>query len=180
MKVYTKKGDSGKTSLLGGSRVSKDHGRIEAYGTVDELNAHLGLLRDMAPDYEVSIQRIQDELFDLGSLLAMEKGENSFNLPEIQEHQIKRLEKEIDEFNEDLSDLKNFIIHGGCLAASQAHIARTVCRRAERNLVTLSEVEILDTKLLAYLNRLTDYFFVLARHITLTQKGIETIWKSGN
>ncbi|MDA9820473.1 cob(I)yrinic acid a,c-diamide adenosyltransferase [Salibacteraceae bacterium] len=180
MKVYTKKGDSGKTSLLGGSRVSKDHGRIEAYGTVDELNAHLGLLRDMAPDYEVSIQRIQDELFDLGSLLAMEKGENSFNLPEIQEHQIKRLEKEIDEFNEDLSDLKNFIIPGGCLAASQAHIARTVCRRAERNLVTLSEVEILDTKLLAYLNRLSDYFFVLARHITLTQKGIETIWKSGN
>ena len=180
MKVYTKKGDSGKTSLLGGSRVTKDHGRIEAYGTVDELNAHLGLLRDMAPDYEVSIQRIQDELFDLGSLLAMEKGENSFNLPEIQEHQIKRLEKEIDEFNEDLSDLKNFIIPGGCLAASQAHIARTVCRRAERNLVTLSEVEILDTKLLAYLNRLSDYFFVLARHITLTQKGIETIWKSGN
>jgi cob(I)alamin adenosyltransferase len=180
VKVYTKKGDSGKTSLLGGSRVSKDHGRIEAYGTVDELNAHLGLLRDMAPDYEVSIQRIQDELFDLGSLLAMEKGENSFNLPEIQEHQIKRLEKEIDEFNEDLSDLKNFIIPGGCLAASQAHIARTVCRRAERNLVTLSEVEILDTKLLAYLNRLSDYFFVLARHITLTQKGIETIWKSGN
>ncbi len=160
--------------------MSKDHGRIEAYGTVDELNAHLGLLRDMAPDYEVSIQRIQDELFDLGSLLAMEKGENSFNLPEIQEHQIKRLEKEIDEFNEDLSDLKNFIIPGGCLAASQAHIARTVCRRAERNLVTLSEVEILDTKLLAYLNRLSDYFFVLARHITLTQKGIETIWKSGN
>lgn len=181
MKIYTKKGDRGETSLLGGSRVPKDHLRIESYGTVDELNSHLGLLRDMLKgDYHDELVRIQNELFDLGSLLALEKGDHKFELKQIDGSQVEWLESEMDRMNEDLEPLKNFILPGGCLPASQAHVARVVCRRAERLLVSLSETEELEDTLIAYLNRLSDYLFVLARHITQSQGGDETIWNSGS
>ncbi len=179
MKVYTRKGDQGETSLLGGSRVSKDHDRIEAYGTVDELNSHIGLLISMLDKEEyASLEWIQNKLFDLGSLLALEKKSSSFDLKGVDESDIVRLEAEIDKWEEALPSLKNFILPGGSMPSAQAHVCRTVCRRSERTVVKLSNSEEGLSEIIGFLNRLSDYFFVLAR-IVLSRAGEQEIhWKS--
>ena len=180
MKIYTKTGDQGKTSLLGGTRVLKSHIRIEAYGTVDELNAHLGLLKDMMADpvLKENLFRIQHELFDIGAYLACETDPGKFRLNLIEDHQIRRLEQEIDRMEETLSPLRNFILPGGHPMVSQCHIARCVCRRAERNVITLGENEAISGQVVIFLNRLSDYLFVLARKLTKDLGLQEIIWTS--
>jgi cob(I)alamin adenosyltransferase len=176
MKIYTKGGDKGKTSLLGGKRVSKSDMRIEAYGTVDELNANIGLLKDydISEDSKVSLLKIQHDLFKIGSVLACEVAPDQYGLSRIQDTDISDIETLIDKMEEELPVLKNFILPGGDLATSQCHIARCVCRRAERYIVLLSEEEVIDDAIIRYLNRLSDYLFVLARKIGY-DKGINEI-----
>jgi cob(I)alamin adenosyltransferase len=176
MKIYTKGGDKGKTSLLGGKRVSKSDMRIEAYGTVDELNANIGLLKDydISDHYKVSLLKIQNDLFKIGSILACEVDPDQYNLSRIQDPDISEIEELIDEMEKELPVLKNFILPGGDLAVSQCHIARCVCRRSERLIVLLSEVEEIGEVIIRYLNRLSDYLFVLARKIGF-DKGIKEI-----
>lgn len=178
MKIYTKKGDQGQTGLLGGTRVPKHHLRIETYGTVDELNSWLGLLRDSQNIGELNAQllRIQDRLFTLGSHLAMDPAKSTFKLPELSPSDTVELEKAIDEMEAQLPPLQNFILPGGCLPASHAHVARCVCRRAERLVVSLAETEAIPGEILPYLNRLSDYLFVVARYITLREGGEENAW----
>jgi len=180
MKIYTKTGDQGKTSLLGGTRVLKSHIRINAYGTVDELNAHLGLLKDMMtdPDLKENLFRIQHELFDIGAYLACETDPGKYRLNLIEDKQISRLEQEIDLMEESLPPLRNFILPGGHPIVSQCHIARCVCRRAERNVITLGENEAISGQVVIFLNRLSDYLFVLARKITNDLGLQEIIWTS--
>lgn len=170
MKIYTKTGDKGQTSLLGGTRVSKAHEKIEAYGTVDELNSSIGLLRTSAESHESFLLRIQHVLFNIGSLLATER-EVKFSLPELVQSDIDALENEIDRLNEQLEPLKSFILPGGSKANAYAHMSRCICRRAERRVIPL-EGEY--TLLIKYLNRLSDYLFVLGRAL-LHQQGIEEI-----
>ena len=176
MKIYTKGGDKGKTSLLGGKRVSKSDMRIEAYGTVDELNANIGLLKDydISNDYKHSLLKIQNDLFKMGSILACEVDPEGYNLSGIEDSDIIEIEKLIDEMENTLPVLKNFILPGGDLAVSQCHIARCVCRRAERLIVLLNEEEKIDDVIIRYLNRLSDFLFVLARKIGY-DKGINEI-----
>jgi cob(I)alamin adenosyltransferase len=176
MKIYTKGGDKGHTSLLGGKRVSKSDMRIEAYGTVDELNANIGLLKDydISEDNKVSLLKIQNDLFKMGSVLACEVDPDQYNLPRIEDSDISDIEKNIDEMEKELPVLKNFILPGGDHAVSQCHIARCVCRRAERLIVLLSEEEKTDDVIIRYLNRLSDFLFVLARKIG-HDKGINEI-----
>jgi cob(I)alamin adenosyltransferase len=163
-KVYTKTGDQGTTSLGSGERVSKDAPRVEAYGTVDELNSVLGVLlcEEMPADLREELLRIQQELFDLGADLCTPDSERKAG-PKIKTSQIERLEKLIDAHNEPLPPLKSFILPGGARTASLFHLARTVCRRAERRVVSLSRQETLDANVVIYLNRLSDALFVLAR-----------------
>lgn len=170
MKIYTKTGDKGETSLLGGTRVRKSHEKIEAYGTVDELNAAIGVLAASAPSHTAFLRAIQHNLFNVGSLLATERKLN-FNLPELKESDILELENEIDRLNDQLPPLNNFILPGGSLQSAYAHMARTICRRAERRVVDLSENHSL---IVQYLNRLSDYLFVLSRAL-LKQEGLEEI-----
>ncbi len=179
MKIYTKTGDSGKTSLLGGSRVPKHHLRIESYGTLDELNSHVGFLRDYSLGDEITeeLLEIQDRLFTLGSLLASEPGKSKVKIPEITEKDVLFLEKAMDLMNETLPDMRHFVLPGGHHAVSSCHIARCVCRRAERIIVHLSEESEVPSIVLEYLNRLSDYLFVLARKITFDLAVIETPWK---
>jgi cob(I)alamin adenosyltransferase len=164
MKIYTKTGDDGETGLFGGPRVRKDHVRIECYGTVDELNAVVGVIRThaVAPELDALLVRIQNELFDLGALLASPEPEK-FGIVGPGDKQIAALEQAIDRYEADLEPLRQFILPGGTPAAAQLHFARTVCRRAERLLVTLSAVETIAPGALIYLNRLSDLLFVLAR-----------------
>jgi len=178
MKIYTKKGDKGKTSLLGGSRVPKFHYRIEAYGTVDELNSYLGLLGDKksAQPYLERLRKIQHELFNIGSHLANDPEKSNFALPPFEESSVERLEKEIDSMNEELSPLKNFILPGGLEANSVAHICRTICRRAERRVVELHENEEIDPIIITYLNRLSDWLFVFARLMSKEADAKEIPW----
>lgn len=179
MKIYTRKGDKGQTSLLGGSRVSKANARIEAYGTVDELNSSLGLIRDSTKELQSmdhSLVRIQHQLFNIGSVLAAGEG-TKMQLPEITKDDIDWLEKEMDTMDEELPELRNFILPGGNLTASFCHQARCICRRAERRVVALGEVDKVDEIIINYLNRLSDYLFVLARFCTLKLGGQETAWK---
>ncbi|MEL6676783.1 MAG: cob(I)yrinic acid a,c-diamide adenosyltransferase [Bacteroidota bacterium] len=178
MKIYTKKGDAGKTSLLGGTRVSKDDLRIEAYGTVDELNAHLGWLGDQEAcrEHLPLIRVIQEKLFLVGSLLANDPEKSRFKLPELTEEDVFLLEKSIDNMNEALPPLKNFILPGGHPANSGAHLARTVCRRAERRVVTLDALQPLQPEIMTYLNRLSDWLFVLGRVISHEQGAAEIPW----
>ena len=166
MKIYTKKGDRGETGLLGGARVPKHHIRIEAYGTIDELNAHIGHLRDNIPDGELRDQLldIQNELFTIGSHLATIPG-SKVKLPELPEDCILRLERSIDGMESELPELKAFIIPSGHPVVSLCHIARTVCRRAERNIVHLAETESIDEVMIAYINRLSDALFVMSRKL---------------
>ncbi len=166
MRIYTRTGDKGQTSLLGGKRVRKDHARIEAYGTVDELNSHLGMLRDLAGAHQLElIMDIQERLFSLGSRLASASTEEAdkFKVPHVEEADITALEAAMDAMEAELPEMRNFILPGGHPAVSQAHICRTVCRRAERLVVSITEEEQLPETIVRYLNRLSDLLFVLAR-----------------
>ena len=167
MKVYTKSGDKGKTSLFDGKRLSKDDIRIEAYGTVDELNSHTGYLLSMINEEEIKelLLSVQSNLFDIGSHLATEEASSKF-LPELKEESIEHLEQEMDAYTEKLPKLKSFVMPRGNQRISYAHICRTVCRRAERRIVRLSENNAVDNFIIRYMNRLSDYFFVLARYLT--------------
>ncbi len=179
MKIYTKRGDKGETSLIGGSRVSKMHVRIEAYGTVDELNSLVGVIRDTADFKGVDqfLVDIQNLLFTIGSELASTP-DSKMQIPKLEENDIEVLEKEMDRMNEHLPELKNFILPGGDLAASHCHVARCVCRRAERRVVALATEAEVDERIIRYLNRLSDYLFTLARYYTYRHNGVETEWKT--
>jgi cob(I)alamin adenosyltransferase len=179
-KIYTKTGDKGETSLLGGKRVPKYHLRIEAYGTIDELNSFVGLLRDhdIAPHYKEVLFEIQDRLFTAESLIAADQGSEDFNLPALNESDITLLEREIDQMNEALPPLTNFILPGGHPAVSLAHVCRTICRRAERIIIHLAADNPVDELIVRYFNRLSDYFFVLARKLALDQGIPDQVWKA--
>ena len=178
MKVYTKTGDKGETSLFGGSRVSKGHLRIHAYGTVDELNSYIGLLRDLSPDEvrNAELIRIQDRLFTLGALLATESEKAKKGLPVIMQEDIEDLEEAIDAMDQSLVPIKTFVLPGGHPTVSYCHISRCVCRRAERICVELSENSKVEGIVIQYLNRLSDYLFVLSRFLTKILKVKETPW----
>jgi cob(I)alamin adenosyltransferase len=179
MKIYTKKGDKGTTSLLGGTRVSKANIRIESYGTVDELNSWLGLIRDQYIDAKTKkfLIHIQDRLFVIGAHLAADPKKSNMKIPNISEENVLAIEKEIDNINESLPEMKNFILPGGHTVVSYAHIARCVCRRAERMVVCLSEKEKVEEIIIKYLNRLSDYLFVLARKFSHDFGAEEILWK---
>ena len=178
-KIYTKKGDKGKTSLIGGTRVSKNHVRIEAYGTVDELNSWLGLLRDEVTDSTTKeiLTRVQNKLFDTGSQLAADPENNKMKLPQLSEDDVVIFEKEIDRMNETLPPLKNFVLPGGHVIVSHCHIARCVCRRAERRVAELSEKSAVDGLIMKFLNRLSDYLFVFSRKLAMDYHVQEIQWK---
>jgi len=165
--IYTKTGDGGTTSLVGGSRVSKDDVRVEAYGTVDELNSHVGLLAEwVRPLSEVhygELKAVQRNLFTLQTLLATEDADLYARLPQLAGEEVQKLERQIDAITDKLPKLNSFVIAGGNVASAQGHVCRTVCRRAERCVVTLSHHTQVDTSLMRYLNRLSDYLFVLSR-----------------
>lgn len=185
MKIYTKTGDKGSTSLFGGTRVPKHHIRIESYGTVDELNAHIGLLKDQNPGEHTKIllNRIQDRLFTIGSILATEptkatlkSGKDRLGINRISDADIVQLEEEMDRLNEELPPMTHFILPGGHQAVSFCHIARCVCRRAERMATALHEINPFDQEVLMYLNRLSDYLFVLARKLSKDLNAEEVKW----
>lgn len=179
MKIYTKTGDKGKTSLLGGTRVSKNNNRINAYGTIDELNSFLGLVSDLDQDEQrvLLIRNIQSRLFTIGSSLAAETSRAKEFKPDLEEDDIIFLERAIDDMNESLPAMKNFILPGGHQLISSTHVARTVCRRAERLIISLSEKEEVEEIIIRYLNRLSDYLFVLARKQGFDLKVDEIPWK---
>lgn len=179
MKIYTKTGDKGTTALFGGKRVSKADLRIDTYGTVDELNAYIGLVRDQ----EVNVKRknvlvqIQDRLFTIGSILATEPGNTKVKVPALSEDDVQFIEKEIDAMEEKLPPMKTFVLPGGHQSVSFCHVARTVCRRAERLVIVLDSQEKVEELIVQYLNRLSDYLFVLSRKITMELGTEETPWK---
>lgn len=177
MKIYTKTGDRGETSLLGGKRVKKFAQRIATYGTVDELNSHIGMLRDLSESAQISSQLIgiQNQLFTIGSHLASDPKKPFQGIPELNaDILVKDLENFIDAMDAELSPMQNFILPGGHMAVSQAHITRCVCRRAEREVLQLASEEQVDAPIAIYLNRLSDYLFVLSRFLT-KQFGAEEI-----
>lgn len=180
-KIYTKTGDKGNTSLIGGAKVPKSHLRIEAYGTIDELNSYIGLCKDVLADEQSSkaLQDIQWQLFSIGAALACDPAkETKMHIPDIHESDVSFMEQEIDRMNEVLPPLKNFILPGGHSAISFLHIARCVCRRAERCCVRLEgENEKLAPLILIYLNRLSDYLFVLARYAGYLLHIEDVLWK---
>jgi len=178
-KIYTKTGDGGTTALIGGSRVAKDDLRIECYGTVDELVSWIGLLRDqdIASSYITTLLEIQDRLFTLESLLAHDGSQLKNPLPVLFEQDIKLLEDEIDQMNVGLPALTSFLLSGGHQVVSYAHIARTVCRRAERLVIRLEHQQKVEPLNVKYLNRLSDYLFVLSRRIAHDNGIKETLWK---
>lgn len=185
MKVYTKTGDKGTTALFGGTRVPKHHIRIESYGTVDELNSYIGLIRDQEMNqlYKNVLIEIQDRLFTVGAVLAtdpekaiLKNGKERLNIPKISNEDIELLENEIDRMEESLPPMTHFVLPGGHTTVSYCHIARCVCRRAERLSVSLNEVEAVDESVLKYLNRLSDYLFVLARKLTFDLHAEEVKW----
>lgn len=180
-KIYTKKGDTGETSLAGGQRVPKESQRIRAYGTVDELNSHIGLALafGLCERLTAVLPTIQNELFNLGSDLAfLEKDKQKYDLPEIKAEQVEFLEALIDELNEQVGRLQNFILPGGTTGAAQLHVARTVCRRAEREVIALSREESVSEFVLPYLNRLSDALFVMSRYENMQAGQEETLWDS--
>lgn len=180
--IYTKTGDEGTTSLVGGSRVSKDDVRVEAYGTVDELNSHIGLLaemvREMPGGHYEELKAVQHNLFTVQTLLATEDKSVYARLPQLSEREVVALEHQIDALTETLPKLHSFVIAGGTLAGAQCHVARTVCRRAERCTVTLSHQTSVEPVLLRYLNRLSDYLFVLARRTVVAAGKQEDVYIS--
>ncbi|MGN6616596.1 MAG: cob(I)yrinic acid a,c-diamide adenosyltransferase [Ilyomonas sp.] len=181
LKIYTKTGDAGKTSLIGGTKVPKNHVRIESYGTVDELNSFIGFVADQLDDETIknNLKEIQDRLFTIGSSLACDPAkETGLKIPDLKESDIQFLEKEIDKMNEVLPVMKNFILPGGHPAVSSAHIARCVCRRAERICVAIQEENMfIEPIVIKYLNRLSDYLFMLARYIAHKKNAPEIAWK---
>lgn len=181
-RLYTKTGDQGQTSLLGGQKVSKAHYRIEAYGNVDELNSFIGLLKDHQ-DVDARIGNqfywIQEHLFSIGSLLATEEGFKGFELPKISTVEIKQLEVWIDKISGELPELKNFLLPGGHEVVSLCHVCRTICRRTERSVVVLAEQEAVDKEIIIFLNRLSDYFFAMARKMAQKLNAPETPWNPG-
>ncbi len=180
-KTYTKTGDLGKTSLIGGTKVLKSHIRIDTYGTVDELNSYIGLLGDHLTDLHSKnvIKEIQDRLFTIGSSLACDpEKEPMMKIPDLRESDIVFLEKEIDHMHDVLPPMKYFILPGGHIAISTAHVARCICRRTERCCVNMMEHELfVDPLIIKYLNRLSDYLFVLARYIGHQLKVADIAWK---
>lgn len=186
MKIYTKTGDSGTTSLFGGSRVPKYHLRIESYGTVDELNSMVGLIRSQEIDSKSisDLIQIQNHLFTMGSTLAtdpkkavLKSGKERLKIEKINENKIQFLEESIDHMNEELPPITSFVLPGGNSVVSYCHLARTICRRAERRVTELNFHEEVDLLVLKYLNRLSDYFFVLARKLTKDMGIDEISWK---
>ncbi len=179
-KIYTKGGDKGETSLLGGTRVPKSHDRVEAYGNLDELNSFIGLIRDQEidPHYREVLIRIQQDLFVAEALIARDPEKQTRQLPVLDEGEILMLENEIDRMNDDLPALQNFILPGGHATVSYCHIARTVCRRAERSLIRLNATSPVDDIIIRLLNRLSDYLFVLARKTGKDLGAFETPWIS--
>ena len=183
-KVYTRTGDTGKTRLIGGEERWKDNARVEAYGTVDELNAEIGLCRELVKEIENEkfrllirlLKSVQNELFNLGTQLAMDERDDSKNLPQLSDEAILKLESEIDTANESLSELTSFILPGGSVINAQFHIARNVCRRAERRVVSLSKKENIDSKNIRYLNRLSDALFVWSRWVSKIIGDEENLW----
>ena len=178
-KIYTKTGDLGETSLLGGTRVPKSHERVDAYGTIDELNSFLGLLRDqpIGEHYRQVLLRIQENLFVAEARIAADPNLQNISLPLLQEEEILFLENEIDEMNKSLKELSHFIIPGGYAPSSFCHVARTICRRAERAVIRLSTTSPAEEIIIRYLNRLSDYLFVLARKTGKDAGADETLWK---
>jgi cob(I)alamin adenosyltransferase len=178
MKVYTKKGDQGTTGLIGGTRILKSSLRIEAYGTVDELNSYVGLLRDLCENEILFTQllEIQDRLFTLGSHLAADPVKSKMKLPEIFSEDVENLENWMDEMDEQLEPMRFFVLPGGHPTVSYCHIARCVCRRAERIVVDLNQTEPVDAVIMKYLNRLSDYIFVLSRKLTKDLNADEKPW----
>ena len=180
-KIYTKTGDLGKTSLIGGTKVLKSHLRIESYGTVDELNSYIGLVNDHLSDNQsiIILKEIQDRLFTIGSSLACDpEKEPLMKIPDLKEEDIVLLEKEMDKMNETLPVMKSFILPGGHIAVSTIHVARCICRRAERICVHLQQDDIfVDSLVIKYLNRLSDYLFVLARYTAHLLGAEEIPWR---
>ena len=180
-KIYTKTGDKGFTSLIGGTKVPKSHLRIDSYGNVDELNSYIGLLGDYITDRDIKslLLRIQTNLFVIGSSLAQDdKKDIKMKLPELYEEDITWLEQQIDIMNEELPDLTNFILPGGHILVSCIHIARSICRRTERSCVLLQEQpSYVSPIIIQYLNRLSDYLFILARFVGKQLNVEEVIWK---
>jgi len=178
MKIYTKTGDDGFTSLIGGTRVPKFHLRIESYGTVDELNSYIGLIRSQEIDKkdQLMLKEIQDRLFTIGSSLAADPKKSKMKIPDLRLEDIELLETEMDRMEVVLPELKHFILPGGNNAISFCHLARCVCRRAERITIQLSEDSFVEEKVKIYLNRLSDYLFMLARKIGHDQNIAENNW----
>ena len=178
-KIYTKTGDKGFTSLIGGTRLPKHHMRIEAYGTVDELNSHVGLLRDVVGQdaTRALLIAVQDRLFTMGSQLAADPDKNKMKLPVLSEDDVAALERAIDGISATVPEMRSFVLPGGHVHVSYCHIARCVCRRAERAVLRLSESEQVGELNIKYLNRLSDYLFMLARWLVYELKIEEIPWK---
>jgi len=179
MKIYTRTGDDGTTGLIGGSRVKKHNIRLESYGTIDELNSYIGVIRSIQTDMYTDrvLETIQNKLFVIGANLATDESIDLIKkqLP-CKKTDIELLEKEMDDMNNRLPELRNFILPGGSQASSFCHVARTVCRRAERRIVELSENHEVDPILIKFINRLSDYLFVLSRYLNIAQKSPEILW----
>ena len=178
-KLYTKTGDDGTTGLLGGSRVKKYDLRLEAYGTVDELNASIGTIRsnDLSEEIVSILIKIQNKLFNIGSLLASDEEGKSFTADlSITTQHIDELEKAIDNFEENLPEIKHFVLPGGEIISAQCHVARTICRRAERRILEFAEKESIQSEIIVYMNRLSDFLFVLARKIAFDKNTKEEKW----
>lgn len=180
MKIYTKKGDTGTTQLIGGTRVSKSSLRIDSYGTIDELNSFVGLIRDQEIDqkYKLQLIEIQDRLFTIGSSLASDPGKSKMKIPDLLESDIRFLEDSMDEMDQQLPEMKFFVLPGGHTTVSYCHLARCVCRRAERIIVALDEHDSVPELIFKYINRLSDYLFVLSRKLSQDLKAIEQPWKA--
>lgn len=185
MKVYTKTGDKGTTSLFGGTRVPKHHVRIESYGTVDELNSYIGLIRDqdINPEYKAILIEIQDRLFTVGAIMAtppekevLKNGQPRLNINRISNQDIELLETQIDSMDAELPPMTHFVLPGGHTTVSYCHVTRCVCRRAERLATHLNEIEPIEEQVLTYLNRLSDYLFVLARKLSHDLHAEEVKW----
>ena len=178
MKIYTKKGDSGHTSLIDGQIVNKHNLSVDAYGTVDELNSFLGLLKDYIKDETIKdiLNNIQPKLFSIGSILATGKNQDIMEKVKIEKKDVKYIEFHIDSMNNELPDLKNFIIPGGHKISSYSHVCRSICRRAERRISELNNEQSVDPNILSYINRLSDFFFVLSRYLMYSDKIEETRW----
>lgn len=178
MKIYTKKGDKGHTSLMDGKIVKKHNLSVDAYGTIDELNSFIGLLKDYLIDNKIKVilNNIQLNLFSIGSILAAGKNNIKSSKVKIDKKDVLDLESHIDKLNEDLPELKNFIIPGGLKTSSYSHVCRSICRRAERKISELNKDISVDSNILAYVNRLSDFFFILSRHLKHSEGISESNW----